>query len=48
MKDIAHERYGHFDAQRRRAAALAADADDLKVLEAAEKALKALGKPKDA
>jgi hypothetical protein len=48
MKDIAHERYGQFDAQRRRAAALAADADDLNVLEAAEKALKARGKPKDA
>ena len=48
MKDIAHERYGQFDAQRRRAAALAADADDLNVLDAAEKALKAHGKPKDA
>ena len=48
MKDIAHQRYDAFDAQRRRAAALTADADDLKALEAAEKQLKARTKPTDA
>lgn len=46
MKDIACERYGQFNAQRRRAAALAADADDLKVLDAVGQSLKSRGKPK--
>lgn len=36
MKSIAHERYENFDAQRRRAEALAADAQDIKALEAVE------------
>jgi hypothetical protein len=48
MKDIAHERYGQFDAKRRGAAALQADADDLKALDAAEQTLKAHQKPKGA
>lgn len=39
MKRVAHERYDAFDAQRRRNEAIAADADDLRELEAAEKAL---------
>ena len=37
MKQIAHERYDVFDANRRRAEALAADAEDIKVLEEIEK-----------
>lgn len=37
MKQVAHERYEQFDAQRRRAEALAADAEDLRVLEALER-----------
>lgn len=36
-KQIAHERYDSFDAKRRRAEALAADAEDLKALEAVTK-----------
>lgn len=36
-KQIAHERYDSFDAQRRQAEALAADAEDLKTLEAVAK-----------
>jgi len=36
-KQIAHDRYDSFDAQRRQAEALAADAEDLKVLEAVAK-----------
>lgn len=37
MKQIAHERYDSFDATRRSAEALAADAEDLQALEAVEK-----------
>jgi len=37
MKQIAHERYDTFDAHRRRAEALAADAEDIKALEEIEK-----------
>lgn len=37
MKQIAHERYDAFDAQRRRAEALTADAEDIKALEEMEK-----------
>ncbi len=37
MKQVAHERYEQFDAQRRRAEALAADAEDLRTLEALER-----------
>ena len=37
MKQVAHERYEDFDAKRRSAEALAADAEDLKALEAIEK-----------
>lgn len=44
MKAMAHERYEAFDAQRRTAEAAAADGADLKVLEAAEKAIKRRGK----
>jgi len=40
MKEIANERYETFDARRREAEALAADAEDLKALEEAEKKLK--------
>jgi hypothetical protein len=36
-KQIAHDRYESFDAQRRQAEALAADAEDLKALEAVAK-----------
>ena len=36
-KQIAHDRYDSFDAQRRQAEALATDAEDLKVLEAVAK-----------
>jgi hypothetical protein len=36
-KQIAHDRYDSFDAQRRRAEALAADVEDLKALEALAK-----------
>ncbi|MDR7192003.1 hypothetical protein J2W68_000711 [Luteimonas terrae] len=39
MKHAARERYEAFDARRRREEASAADADDLRELEAAEKAL---------
>lgn len=42
-KQIAHERYDHFDAQRRQAEALAADAEDLKALEAVAKKGKGTG-----
>ena len=41
MKDIVHERYDQFDGHRRRADAVAADAQDLQMLDAAEKALMA-------
>jgi hypothetical protein len=37
MRQVAHERYEQFDAQRRRAEALAADAEDLRALEALER-----------
>jgi len=37
MQQIAHERYAEFDAKRRQGEALAADADDIKELEAVEK-----------
>ena len=39
-KSIAHERYEHFDVQRRTADAIAADAEDLKALEAVTKIVK--------
>ncbi len=39
-KSIAHERYEHFDTQRRTADAIAADAEDLKALEAVTKIVK--------
>jgi hypothetical protein len=37
MRELAHERYAAFDAQRRKAEALAADAEDMRELEAVEK-----------
>jgi len=37
MQQVAHERYAEFDAKRRKAEALAADAEDIKELEAVEK-----------
>lgn len=37
MREIAHERYAAFDAKRRQAEALAADAEDIRELEAVEK-----------
>lgn len=37
MREIAHERYAAFDAKRRKAEALAADAEDIRELEAVEK-----------
>ena len=37
MQQIAHERYAEFDAKRSQAEALAADAEDIKELEAVEK-----------
>jgi len=37
MQQVAHERYAEFDAKRRQAEALAADAEDIKELEAVEK-----------
>jgi hypothetical protein len=40
MKQVAHEHYERFDAQRRQAEVLAADAEDMKVLEAVEKRVK--------
>ena len=40
-RQVAHERYERFDAQRRSAEVLAADAEDLKALEAVEKRAKA-------
>jgi len=40
MQQIAHERYAAFDAKRRKAEALQADADDIKELEAAEKRIR--------
>ena len=43
-KAIAHQRYDLFDAQRRQADALEADADDLRMLEDVEKAVKGRGK----
>jgi len=39
MKRVVHERYDTFDTQRRRDEALAADADDLRTLEAVEKSI---------
>ena len=44
MKGIAHERYETFDARRRSAEALAADAEDLRMLESVEKQAKGKGK----
>ncbi len=44
MKGIAHERYEAFDARRRSAEALAADAEDLRMLESVEKQAKGKGK----
>ncbi|MEL1263425.1 virulence RhuM family protein [Pseudoxanthomonas putridarboris] len=46
MKVVAHECYDVFDSHRRRAEAVAADAEDIGALEAAERALKAHGKEK--
>jgi len=46
MKALAHERYEQFSTQRRSAEAMAADMEDLRTLEAAEKALKTRGKSK--
>ncbi|MDY0011954.1 MAG: virulence RhuM family protein [Rhodocyclaceae bacterium] len=43
-KDIAHERYEVFEARRRSAEALAADAEDLRMLESLEKQAKGKGK----
>ena len=43
-KAIAHQRYDLFDTQRRQADALEADADDLRMLEGVEKAVKGRGK----
>lgn len=43
MKSIAHERYETFDANRRSAEAIAADADDLRALEEIEKQAKGKG-----
>ncbi|RYD81636.1 MAG: hydroxyacid dehydrogenase, partial [Verrucomicrobiaceae bacterium] len=43
MKSIAHERYETFDARRRTEEALAADAEDLKLLEDIEKKAKTKG-----
>ncbi|MCK6387399.1 MAG: virulence RhuM family protein, partial [Zoogloea sp.] len=43
-KAIAHQRYDLFDAQRRQTDALAADAEDLRMLEDVEKAVKGSGK----
>jgi hypothetical protein len=43
MKQVAHERYERFDAQRRQADALAADAEDMKALEAVEKRVRQVG-----
>ena len=43
-KAIAHQRYDLFDAQRRQTDALAADAEDLRMLEEVEKAVKGRGK----
>ena len=45
MKRVAQERYDTFDAQRRREEAIAADADDLRELQAAEKALAKRARP---
>jgi hypothetical protein len=47
MEKIAHERYGRFDARRRRDEALAADAEDLRELEALEQQLKQKGQEGD-
>jgi len=44
MKHAAHERYEAFDAHRRRDEAIAADADDLRELEAVQKALAERGR----
>ncbi len=43
-KAIAHQCYDLFDAQRRQANALEADAEDLRMLEEVEKAVKGRGK----
>ena len=43
-KAIAHQRYDLFDTQRRQADALEADAEDLRMLEEVEKAVKGRGK----
>lgn len=48
MTRVARERYDAFDAHRRREEAIAADADDLRELQAAEKALAKRGRrPED-
>ena len=44
MKGVAHERYEVFDTRRRSAEALAADAEDLRLLESLEKQAKGKGK----
>jgi len=44
MKAIAHDRYATFDARRKRAEAIEADAEDVKTLEAIEQELKKKGK----
>ncbi|UBB25145.1 virulence RhuM family protein [Pseudoxanthomonas japonensis] len=46
MKALAYERYEQFSTQRRSAEAMAADMEDLRTLEAAEKVLKTRGKGK--
>jgi hypothetical protein len=43
MKEIAEGRYADFDAKRREAEAIAADAEDLKVIEELERDLKRKG-----
>jgi hypothetical protein len=42
MRNIAHERYETFDAKRRNAEAIEADAEDIQALEAIEKQAKAI------
>lgn len=44
MQQVAHERYAEFDAKRRKAEALAADAEDIRALEAVEQSARKSGK----
>ena len=46
MKQMAHERYEQFDARRRGAEALAADAEDMRALEAVAEKAKSRRAPK--